>query len=238
MNRWHDTLARVDALSLKERLLVLVATLLVIGYLWQGLLMAPLDREERAARQALQASQEEIATLQSETHALITAAGVDPDATARGRLTALRADLEQRRGAIDARLGDLVAPDQMAALLKSVLVGSSGMRLIGLESLPPEPLLPPAPVANAAGRPAPATPSSAASPAPGADADGISAWRHGMRLVVEGSYLDTLAYLDHLESLGWSFFWDSLDLEVSAHPMTTTTVTVVTLGLDRTWLAL
>jgi MSHA biogenesis protein MshJ len=55
-------------------------------------------------------------------------------------------------------------------------------------------------------------------------------YRHGLSLQVQGSYLDTLRYLQALETLQWKFLWGAVRLEVIEHPTSSVTITVFTLG--------
>lgn len=79
-----------------------------------------------------------------------------------------------------------------------------------------------------------------AQPAPGAaSAPGAghqSLYRHGVELVLEGSYTDLLAYLQALEAMPQHVLWGGLSLKVLQHPTTQLTVRLYTVSRDRHWL--
>ncbi len=59
---------------------------------------------------------------------------------------------------------------------------------------------------------------------------------HPVEIVVEGTYLDVLAYLHALESLEWRFYWRLLELESTAYPRNRVRIELSTLSLDRDWI--
>ncbi len=64
-----------------------------------------------------------------------------------------------------------------------------------------------------------------------------NAYRHGLRIVFNGSYMSTLAYVKELESLENEFIWDNLKFEITEYPDGKVSITVFTLSLDRNWIA-
>ena len=61
-------------------------------------------------------------------------------------------------------------------------------------------------------------------------------YKHGVELVVKGSYADLTQYLMRLEGLPWQMFWGKAELKVEEYPKATLTLTLFTLSLDKTWL--
>lgn len=76
-------------------------------------------------------------------------------------------------------------------------------------------------------------PAGAAS-APGAGQQSL--YRHGVELVIEGSYTDLLAYLQALEAMPQHVLWGGLSLKVLQHPTTQLTVRLYTVSRERHWL--
>ena len=115
----------------------------------------------------------------------------------------------------------------MAAVLENVLASSRGVRFLGLNGLGTSPLIDKDP-----GDPEPDQ--DAAPPETGQGLQ--AAFKHGLKLEVSGSYLDTLKVLRKLESLPWTFFWESVDLQVQEYPEAKTEITVFTLSWQRAWI--
>ena len=59
---------------------------------------------------------------------------------------------------------------------------------------------------------------------------------HPIEIVVEGTYLDVLAYLHALENLEWRFYWRLLELESTAFPRNRVRIELSTLSLDKDWI--
>ena len=62
--------------------------------------------------------------------------------------------------------------------------------------------------------------------------------RHGVELVVQGSYPDMVAYMSALESMQGQLFWGSASLQADAYPTATLKLVVYTVNLDKKWLKL
>lgn len=223
-------LVRLDALSVKERLLVIAAAALVLVLAWQRLLIDPLAVRQRGQRAEIVQQEQAIAALERQAAAIRARAEVDLDAPVRAR----RRELRERITAVDERIAELaanlVAPAEMATVLERVLRGSADLELLEVRGLGASPLLPPpAPAAGGAG--------GAQVQARGQDeAAPVRAFKHGVRLSFRGGYLETLAYLRALETLPWRFLWEGFELQVQDYPAATASIVVYTLSLDRRWL--
>ncbi|MCP5199305.1 MAG: hypothetical protein H6977_04795 [Gammaproteobacteria bacterium] len=214
---WERFAARVDALTTQERVLLASATLLVAVLGWYQFVYEPMLLERQRLHNQILGWQTQSAATDLQTAQVLEASQRDPDAPLRERLAATDAQIAQNESAIRELAGQLVEPQQMAPILRSVLEQVAGLEFVALEGLGAEPLLPPD-AAQAAG-----------------DVP-INAFRHGFRISFRGSYLDALAYLRALEALPWRFFWDGLDIEVESHPQALIEVVVYTLSLDRSWI--
>ncbi|MFZ5622375.1 MAG: hypothetical protein ACOY5W_15260 [Pseudomonadota bacterium] len=195
---------RIDALTLRERGILLAMALLALYVLADGLLFAP-------ALQRLEQQRTEISKIETRLSALQARAGSvgrnggDPLAGHRARIAELETLIAAQDAQFEAQLGRLVRPDQAAPLLRDVLQAAPGLRLLGMESAAGAPLL--------------------------ADSRrGARIVRYDLELRVEGGYLAALDYLKRLEALPWRFFWDGLELEVQTHPRSELRLAVYTLG--------
>ncbi len=203
---------RFDAMTLRERLLVWLVALLGIGAAWYLLLMAPtLKREARLATEIAE-TQQRIDGLSRGTEAQAALASGNRSVRDRRRLVEIEARRLEVEARLETRAADLIAPSQMAAVMKDLLVRQHGLSLVRLENLPPEALVE-------------------------TGADGRAAlYRHGLRLKIEGSYLAALRYLDELEALPWRFSWALVDIDARDYPTSLIVIEVATLSLDEDWI--
>jgi MSHA biogenesis protein MshJ len=211
-------LQRIDALSLRERLFVFAAILLVIGGAWEAFLAAPLEAREAIASAKVESMRQRIGQLDESID--VAAHGIGEGMT--GHLDRIRV-LQQQVTSADESVriftSDLVDPAQMRFVLEDLIRRQAGLKLVSVNNL--------------AGRPLIETESDDAN---AAASRGPKLYRHGLVLVLEGSYLDCLTYLENVERLPWQLYWGSLVLETEQYPQSRITIELHTLSLEEDWI--
>jgi MSHA biogenesis protein MshJ len=217
--RIHQWAAWLDQRSLRERVLLLAAVL-VVGFLAvDALYFQPQGNRRRLLREEIATLDATLAELDSQAEAIQTRAQQDPDRELRARQQQLQTELAGLDERLQALTVDLISPRDMAEVLRDVLLRQQGLRLVRLENLPPLELLPAA--------------------EKGAEAKGearTNLYRHPVRIVVSGTYLQTLDYLRELEKLQRKLFWEDLEIVVGEYPQAEITLTVYTLSYQRGWI--
>jgi MSHA biogenesis protein MshJ len=228
--QWLTFAARVDALSQRERIMSFAASAALLVFAVHMAVIGPLLRKQELLRSQVIQQQNNIVGLNGQIAQKLQEAEADPDAPARARLAAVRAE--------SARLGDnlrtmqkgLVAPERVAPLLESILRANGRLKMVSVRTLPVEPL-------SGFGAKKDADP--AAAPAPAAKTPKRELlFRHGVEVTVRGSYLDMVDYMTALESLPTQLFWGKAQLEVEEYPSVRLTLTLYTLSLDEKWMKL
>ncbi|MGH6782714.1 MAG: type II secretion system protein GspM [Sphingomonadaceae bacterium] len=218
---------RIDAMALRERVLIFLTAALVLVVLMYNALVEPRLAAQRKISTQIQLRQAEIGALQSQAAKLVAAHEADPDRPSRERLAKAKDELGGLEKEIAAERKRFTSPEQIKAVLEEVLGRSRNLILADLKTLPVS-------VITDAGR----RDQGAASPGakPGAARPEAQIYRHGVEIAVSGPYLDLLGYLQQLERLPSSMFWGRLELNVDEHPVVTMRFTVYTLSLDRAWM--
>lgn len=206
--------ARIGAMSLRERVFVFGAVLVVCLALVQTLLIDAGQARKQNAQARLQAADEALATIAGQRAQLAGDAGRDPDRAARDALAAREARLAQLNAEIENLERALIPPQRMNQVLKNVIQGGAGIRVVGFKTFSPQPV---------------ALPDAAADAPPGY-------YRHGFELTVSGRYADLLAYLERLEALPWKLSWSAATLDAANRPELTLTLSIHTLSLEEAWL--
>lgn len=223
--------ARIDALTLRERVLVFAALAASIVFLLNFAVLGPMYQRQAALRAQISQQQDNMAGLDAEISARVQAYAVDPDAAARARLAALVAETAKLGDGLRAMQTGLVAPERIANVLDTILRANGRLQLVSMKTL----------AATAVGtEPAPAEPGAAAS-ATAAQADpGAAAllYRHGVEVTVRGSYLDMLKYMAALEAMPTQLFWGKAELQGEEYPGARLTLTLYTVSLDAQWMKL
>jgi len=210
-------LERLDALTLRERIIIFCAGVILLYMAWQILLMRPLAARAQADEQRLADVRKQIEVIDK----LGTAASQDPATASAVRNRALNA----RREELDKELGSLaqgyVAPQRMTALVRELLAEQHGLKLVSLANLPVESL----------SRPPDAKPDAPI------DAADRGPFLHPVEIVVEGDYASVVAYLRALEGLPWRIHWRKLELTSGDYPVNRVRLVIGALSLSRDWIS-
>jgi|RhiMethySRZTD1v2_1073278.scaffolds.fasta_scaffold222178_2 MSHA biogenesis protein MshJ len=205
-------LARFDALSLRERALVAGACLIGMVLLWFAAVLDPATVRQRSLSAELSTLQQSI---QLTTQTIQETADTDPTLIAQREETRLKAQLADINTQLAAKSAGLIPPERMVQVIHDVLSRQHGVTLVSLHNSPVTTLVPEtADHAAQSGGP----------------------YVHPVEIVVEGTYLDVLAYLHALESLEWRFYWRLLELESTAYPRNRVRIELSTLSLDKDWI--
>jgi MSHA biogenesis protein MshJ len=209
--------SRIDATSLRERVLLFVALAVVLIAIADALVISPVAERERKLRAAIAGYQAELDTAETYIRNMVNSRGADPDAPTRARRQSLLAQV----GGIDVQIAQeqerFTSPERMRSVLEETLRATPGVQLVQLKSLPTETLADVAPAPGAAG--------------------GVRTriYRHGFEVTVGVGYSDLYAYLRRLERMP-RIYWGMADYAVREYPDATLKLTVYTLSLDRTWI--
>jgi MSHA biogenesis protein MshJ len=206
---------KFDRLSLRERLFVVAAGLTVLIAAFNVLLMNRLDARRVRLSQ-------ELTGLESGMKASASAATTALAADSTGAEFAHAAELQDRLNKINAELNSraagMIAPQRMAEVIHDVLSHQHGVVLVSLRKLATIEIPP-----RTAGE------TRAAAPHP---------CIHTVELVLDGPYLDVLAYLQALEALPWRFYWRHLELTTTRYPQNRVRVELGTISMDSAWMDL
>ena len=206
---------RLDAMSQRERLMVgAAAALVILAIVYVGGIEPAL--KHRALMQARLADQATALTAaEAQQRELQRVLAEDPRAAFKSRIEARQKELAALDSELSTLQRTLIAPDRMAGVIQQLVGRSPQVRLVSLRNLPAAPLLD-------------------SNGAPKAAAKG-HVYRHGVEVVVEGSYLDLLQYVSRIEQQPWQVYWGKAVM-AAEYPKVTLTLTLYTLSLDRAWL--
>lgn len=215
MTLWlRDLMDRYDQLSLRERVIVLIATLLLIALIWDSVFMGPLDKERKGREQQVDALRAEVSGLEQSIEALVEQGAANPAPDSKAVVAALEGEIAEIDRRLAGATSGLIDPKQMAHVLEQVLARADRLTLQGLRTLPPQAVVAPKQTGNSAAQ----------------------IYKHGVELELTGTYLDTLYFLQQLEALPWRFFWDHIEYTVEQHPRGRVKLRLYTLGLEEGWI--
>jgi MSHA biogenesis protein MshJ len=202
---------KIDGLSRRERLLIMITTLVFIVAVWHLLLMAPLATQADAGRAELDSLQERITnanqTLEEQILQLADVGSAD-----RTRVVAIQRRIDEINEDLGNYASELIDPGEMARVLEEVLKEQTSLRLVRMANLPPESIT------------------------AGEQESATRFYRHVLEIEVEGSYRACMDYMSEIEALPWRLYWQLLDLEVVEYPLNRIRIEVSTLSLDEEWI--
>lgn len=228
---WQKWSLKIDALSLRERVIVFAVAVLILIVLINTLLLDPQYAKQTKLSQQIRQQQSQIADIQNQIQQRVKAQADDPNRMMQEHLQVLNQRASQMNGALSDMQKGLVPPEKMADLLESVLKKNNKLLLVSLKTLPVKSLNEPIDAI---------LPNTAGMVKTGDDQAGSveAVFKHAVELKVQGSYMDMLNYMQSLERMPWQIFWGSAQLNVDEYPRATLTLTLFTLSLDKKWLNL
>ena len=223
--RLQALLQNIDALSMRERIFVFAAMLMVIGAIWEGLLNGPLEARTAVTQDKIAAIQERLEQLDEAI--AVAAAGIGGGVGDRVEmLQALREAVADREEELRVFTSDLVDPSQMRLVVEDLIKRQSGLELVRTQNVPARPLID-------------VPESTAGDPnnqLTDEQSDEPNLYLHGLVIELEGSYLELLGYLESIEQLPWRIFFGRLNLETLEHPRLRISIELNTLSLEEEWL--
>jgi MSHA biogenesis protein MshJ len=245
--QWMKLSTRLDAMTLRERVMIFAAVLAAMLFLLYMVVVEPLLNRQRLLEMQLKTQQNQIAGIELEISAKAQGYVVDPDAGTRAQLKTVQQQIDTTSAGLMAVQKGLVAPNKIAPLLGHLLRGNGKLKLISMKTLPVTGLnevVQPESAQSAAAGVVDTVAAVASVASPGQAKPAKSAkprellYRHGVEVVLQGSYLDMIGYMEALEALPIQLFWGKAQLDAQQYPNSRLTLTLYTLSLDEKWMKL
>lgn len=199
---------RFDALSPREKWMTTAAMLLVIWTAWDNVIYQALHQQQLELNSSIAALEGQLLNQQQLAARMQRGDQTNPNLQKLEQLRQSVHNLKQQLNGGDKRF---VPPQLMADALRDILRQHGDLKLVKLETSPPEPF--------------------------GADQQQpVWVYRHTLDLTVQGSFFSTLDYLKALENLTWRIHWDDIDYQVKQYPLAETRIKVYTLSFEKDWL--
>lgn len=224
MNKqWQQWSERWDLLSKRERILLMLTAIVVpVVLIYVLLIEQPLQELGKLPKQIATAEQERdhqqklLTFLQNQQLK-------DPNIAAREELKQLRKQLVDANEKVRKAAGNLVSPQQMLSMLRSVLADQSGAVLKQAKSLPVETVK----LGESNNQDTPDSQQKYPE---------AVIYLHPFEVELEGDYQGIYNYLQSLEGLEGVFFWDLLQYNVEQHPRASIKIRIHTLSYEAGWL--
>lgn len=238
--QWTQLTNKIDALSLRERGIMLLVISAAIILLFNNLLIDPQYAKQKLLSDKIKREQAQITATRIEIAQRVANISADPDTEIKKRIAIAEQQLALIDGTLQGLQKNLVRPEKMTALLESILKRNHKLQLLSLKNLPVinvieylEDSISLASKSSAAINPT----AGASASAPVQNFHG-AIYKHEVEIVLQGSYLDMLNYMRELEALPEQVYWSKGKLTVIEYPKSSLTLNLFTLSLEKKWLNL
>jgi MSHA biogenesis protein MshJ len=133
---WIKLSARIDALSLRERVMVCGAGIAIVLFVIYQLGMAPLLARQQVLRATLSQHQSRAAAADAEITTRMAAFSANPDVAVLEQIAELKKQTTALQSSLQAVQRGLVPPQKMAVLLEQLMRANSKLRTVSLRTLP------------------------------------------------------------------------------------------------------
>ncbi|MBL4827212.1 MAG: hypothetical protein JKY66_05790 [Spongiibacteraceae bacterium] len=220
---------KLNQMSLRERILVLLVSSAVLIMALQFLLVDPLLKDRHTIKQTISQLS---GNIQQQQNALTIVkaqlvAGINRDLIKR------RDQLTQERLRLDKRIENsvlaMIPPKLMLQVLEDILSQNNDLTLLSLDDRPVVSILEQQSDATKPSHKKRKTPLLTKNKKQGL-------YKHTFVLRLQGSYPATIAYFEKLSALPWRFYWDDLLYQVTQYPQATITLEIHTVSMSEEWL--
>lgn len=212
---WELVQSKVEAMPLRERLIMFIAIAFSMIALTTTILLNPLLKKQQDLTKKLALQQSQMKELQEKVQELSQARNVVEHSPLHARAAELRQQVKAQNEYIQNRRSHLVDPDKIAGLLEQILNKNGKLQLVALETLPA---------------------SFVVEPTKKIDTGQKQIYKHGVRVTLRGGYLDLLQYLAAVEKASAQMYWGEVSFNVDKYPDGILVLTLYTLSMDKTWL--
>jgi len=217
---WQTLLARFDAFSFREQLLlgVTIAALTTFG-LQLGLIdpthlkQSGIEKELAASRALTEGFQRQLGQGQNQEEQ-------KKSERLKVEIGLVQAEISELNEEIERYAATMVPAEEMPSLLQ-VILEESDLQLVSLSNIVPIPIMS---IPEDAGE------------IEKAQLKEIQLYRHGISLKLRGEYRSVLNYISELETQKWKFNWRSMVYEVDEYPIGEVELQLQTLSRDERWM--
>lgn len=227
---------RFDALAQREQIMVAGLLFVLLYVAWQILLFDESTIQSIKLKNQIKAQQQQNSSMKIEISAYRDRAVNNPNVKLRKEQLKYLSKIEILDGKLNKKMKGLISPRKMTLMLKDIFKSNTKLTLLSLENLKTESMF------NFTSENTDETNNENLKTTSVIDdisekdnEESAVVYRHPVRLVFTGNYLNVLSYLEVIEKMPWDLYWDTVQLDVEKYPKAKIVITVFTLSLKKGW---
>jgi len=208
---WDLLQEKHAALSLREKMLVLVTVIVIVLFLGVNFVAEPLYKEYTTLKKQQEATKQSINAIDLEVANIESKLNADPLAKLEDELRLLTVAHEAQVKRLDGFRLSLVASDEMSRLVKALVNENKHLSVLSLKSKPPEAIL-------------------------FKDNDTTKKpllYRHSMAIKLQGRYFALLDFMKNIEAKNKSVLWSDINYRVEDYPKAIISFEIFTISTDK-----
>ncbi len=211
-------LIKVDQLSLRERILILLIMLFIVYFSWKNIVLDNLYSSKQQASGTLYRLQKQIFNLQGQISEVSNSLNLDPITRLQEKIDVVQQENAELQNKLAHMTEGLISPKEMTSLLKTILDKHKNLMVINVENIKATPVF--------------GTSENDAEKAAKEALKRFQVYKHGIELVVVGTFFQLRDFLEEAEKLPWKVLWEELEYSVNKYPNATIRIVIKTLSLE------
>jgi len=237
LQRWQSLAEAFNGRALRERAIICISLLAFFYFVGEQVIYNNFEKEISKKEQDITVKQGLLIALQQETAVMKAEYEKDSEVANRARLVELESRLNDVENSLIKLRDEIVMPSEIAHIVENVLSENRRLNVIAMENLEPIGI---DETVNSESEDADqeyvATNNVEEVEKENTKKEGVSIYKHGIRIVVDGHYHDLVHFLSALEKLPKKVLWGEADLKSIEYPVSELSVLLYTLSFDQAWL--
>ena len=227
LEKIHKILKIIDQRSLRERVLILITSLAMVYFVWDGLIFSWIGDIKRQLSGNASQLQKKISNLQGQISQVSCSLSLDPVIRLKEKIRKITEESEDLQSKLANMTSSLIPPKEMTSFLQSLLENKS-LQIIKVANLSPMPVL---------GNKKDDSDSDEDEDEDEEENVGMQVYQHGIEIVLNGTFFQILSFLEEAEKMPWKVLWEELEFSITEYPLATIRIVIKTLSINANLLS-
>ena len=223
-----DLSKKIDKMSVRERALMLATSLAIVYFSWQSLVVDGITNLKQKLTSNASKMQQQISSLQGQISEVSNSLSLDPIVRLEEKIRKTKQENDELQKKLITMTEKLIPPREMTSLLRSIL-DNKELVVMHVENIAPIPVL----AGNDKDKDEDEDKKKAATDA----ALKFQVYKHGIEIVVTGTFFQIRDFLAEAEKLPWKVLWEELEFSVTKYPIATVRMVIRTLSVNASLLS-